>query len=448
MSIEMNAGNLVMCHSIKMVVLAINGIIPQYNGGNMATVKPFKGLRPVKEMVEKVASNPYDVINSEEAREEVKGQPNSFLHVVKSEVDLDVNVDLYSKEVYEKARDNLNSLVDQNILFRDQEDRFYLYQQEMDGRVQTGVVGTASIDDYKNDVIKKHEFTRKSKEQDRINHVDYCDANTGPVFLTYRHNDELSQVVSSWINNHAPEYNFILSDKVRHTLWVVDDQRVIGKIQNLFQQTPCLYVADGHHRSAAAYKVGEMRRNRAKSYSGDEPFNYFLTVLFPDNELHILPYNRVVKDLNQLSSDEFMTRLSQNFVIESSDDAYSPTKRHQIGMYLDQKWYNLTLKEGLVDENDPVKSLDVSVLQELVLSPILGIQDPRTDSRIDFVGGIRGLGELEKRCNSGEMKIAFSMYPTSIEDLMRIADAGEVMPPKSTWFEPKLRSGLIINKLS
>lgn len=414
----------------------------------MAVVRPFMAVRPTKELASKVAALPYDVMDSDEAREMVKGNPYSFLHVDKAEIDLDPSIDLYDKRVYEKARENLNRMIEEGIFVQDEKPYFYIYQQIMDGRVQTGLVACTSIDDYMNDIIKKHEHTRAEKEQDRINHVDYCDANTGPIFLTYRVKPEIDEIVKGWTKKE-PLYDFVSEDGVAHRVWLIDDEDTISRLSNLFKAVDYLYIADGHHRCASAVKVGKMRREANPGYTGEEEFNYFLSVIFPDIDLYIMDYNRVVKDLNGYSTEEFLNKISEKFAVQSAEQSpYKPEAKHTFGMYLEGKWYKLTAKEGTFNPHDPVDRLDVSILQNNLLAPILGIADPRTDKRIDFVGGIRGLKELERRVDSGEMKIAFSMYPTTIDDLMDIADAGKVMPPKSTWFEPKLRSGIFIHKLS
>lgn len=413
----------------------------------MAIFRPFKAIRPVPEKAEAVAALPYDVMNSDEAREAVKGNPYSFLHVDKAEVDLDPSIDLYDERVYLKARENLDALVAQGVCKEESVPCVYIYRQIMNGRSQTGLVGCTAIDDYINNVIKKHELTRADKEADRINHVNYCDANTGPIFLTYQPNKCISQTVESWKNSHNPVYDFV-SDGVQNTVWVIDCPETIKMISEEFGKTESLYIADGHHRAASAVKVGKMRREQNPDYTGEEEFNFFLAVLFPTDELEIMDYNRVISDLNGLSSNELMAKLGENFVIEKQGGgAYKPTEKHSFGMLLDGAWYKLTAKDGTFDANDPVEQLDVSILQNNVISPIFGIDDPRTDKRIDFIGGIRGLGELERRVKT-DMRVAFSMYPTTLDDLTDIADAGKIMPPKSTWFEPKLMSGLFIHKLS
>ena len=414
----------------------------------MATVKAFRAIRPAPELAHKVAALPYDVMDSNEAREMVKGNPYSFLHVDKAEVDLDPSIDIYDKRVYEKARDNLREMIKDGVFQQDEKNCLYIYKQVMKGRVQTGLVGCTSIDDYVNNIIKKHEYTRADKEQDRINHVDYCNANTGPIFLTYRASKGINEIVDSWMADHKPVYDFVSDDGIGHTVWIIDEAAVIQRLEEKFSAVDYLYIADGHHRSASAVKVGLKRRESFPGYKGDEEFNFFLSVLFPDEQLYIMDYNRVVKDLNGNSAEEFLEKVGEKFSIEeyNGEGQFRPTVRHTFGMYMDGKWYKLTAKAGTYNEKDPVDRLDVSIMQNNLLDPVLGIKDPRTDKRIDFVGGIRGLGELEKRVNAG-MKVAFSMCPTTIEDLMSIADAGKVMPPKSTWFEPKLRSGLFIHEL-
>ena len=413
----------------------------------MAVFRPFKAIRPVPDKAAAVAALPYDVMNSDEAREMVKGNPYSFLHVDKAEVDLDPSIDLYDKKVYLKARENLDKLVTDGICKADEKPCIYIYRQIMNGRSQTGLVGCTAIDDYINNVIKKHELTRADKEADRINHVDYCDANTGPIFLTYKEDDFISETVENWKQKHEPVYDFN-ADGVQNTVWVIDCDETIKTLTEKFACVDYLYIADGHHRAASAVKVGKMRREQNPDYTGKEEFNFFLAVLFPENELEIMDYNRVMKDLNGNTSEQFMEKMSEIFTVEAvGKAAYKPEAKHTFGMLLDGIWYKLTAKDGTYDPNDPVDQLDVSILQKNVIAPIFGIDDPRTDKRIDFIGGIRGLGELEKRVNT-DMKIAFSMYPTTLDDLMDIADAGQIMPPKSTWFEPKLMSGLFIHKLS
>lgn len=413
----------------------------------MAVFRPFKAVRPVPEFASKVAALPYDVMNSEEAACMVEGNPYSFLHVDKAEIDLPEGTDLYSEQVYLKARENMDKLVFDGICVQDSENRFYIYRQVMNGRAQTGLVGCVSIDDYINNIIKKHELTRADKEADRINHVDYCDANTGPIFLTYRPQEKLASLLGGWKESHEPVYDFITDDGIGNTVWVVDSPETVSEISELFKAVDYLYIADGHHRAASAVKVGLRRREQFPDYDGSEEFNFFLAVLFDCNELEIMDYNRVMKDLNGNSEEEFIAKISEKFDVEKvGKEAYKPEKAHTFGMLLGGEWYKLSAKSGTFDENDPVASLDVSILQSNLISPVLGIDDPRTDKRIDFVGGIRGLCELERRV-SEDMCLAFSMYPTTLRELMDIADAGQLMPPKSTWFEPKLLSGLFIHKL-
>ena len=412
----------------------------------MAIFKAFKAFRPSKENQSLIPELPYDVMSSDEARDMVKGNDLSFLHVDKAEIDLDKNVDLYSKAVYEKAKENLLNLENSGALIQDDKPCLYIYKQVMNGNSQVGLVGCASIDDYKNNIIKKHENTLAKKEQDRINHVNTCDANTGPIFLTYRKNNDVCEIINEWMNNNEPVYDFEKAD-TQHTIWVVDENTAVEKLQNLFATIPAMYIADGHHRCASAVKVGDMRRHENPNYDGSEEFNYFLAVAFPDEELKIMDYNRVVKDLNGYSFDEFVDKISDKFDVISCDGQCKPKEKHTFGMYYDNNWYLLKAKTGTFDENDSVARLDVSILQENLLDSVLGIKDPKNDDRIDFIGGIRGLDELEKRVND-DMIIAFAMYPTSIDDLMSIADDGKIMPPKSTWFEPKLLSGLFIHHLS
>ncbi len=415
----------------------------------MAVVKPFKALRPRVDLVEKVASLPYDVMNRTEAKELSKGNPYSFLHVVRSEIDLSDDVDAYDERVYQQARKNLDKFQEEGTLKQEREKSFYIYRQIMFGRVQTGIVAVTSIDEYIDGTIKKHEFTRVAKEQDRINNFDICDANTAPIFLTYRENRNITKLVNEWIKFNKPIYNFVTEDDITHIVWVVDNNDVNKALEEEFKNVEALYIADGHHRSASSVKVGLKRREEKEDYTGQEEFNYFMSVIFPDEDLFIMDYNRVVKDLNGFTKDEFLNVVCEKFNIEKigSGTPYRPMAQKTFGMYLDGVWYKLSGKEGTFDVKDPVKKLDVSVLQENLLKPILGIEDPRTDNRIDFIGGIRGLEELEKRVNNG-FAVAFSMYPTTMEELLAIADSGNVMPPKSTWFEPKLRSGVFVHKLS
>lgn len=413
----------------------------------MAVLRPFKAIRPVPEKADKVGALPYDVMNSDEAREMVKDNPYSFLHVDKAEIDLPRDTYIYDEKVYEKARENLEKLISDGVLSQDKKPMLYIYRQVMNGRAQTGLVGCTAIDDYLNGVIKKHEFTRADKEADRIHHVDTCNANTGPIFLTHRENAVVSDIVEAWKSTHTPVYDFVSADGVGQTVWVIDDDSTVQTLVSEYAKIPYLYIADGHHRCASAVRVGQMRRAGGE-YDENAEFNYFLSVIFPCNELKIMDYNRVIADLNGLAKDEFILKISEKFTVEKKGSApYAPEKRHTFGMFLDGEWYCLAAKSEFINEGDPVECLDVSILQNNLISSVLGIDDPRTDKRIDFVGGIRGLKELERRVNEG-MKLAFSMYPTSLSELMSIADAGKVMPPKSTWFEPKLLSGLFIHSLS
>ncbi len=412
----------------------------------MAVFRGFRAFRPAEKNQSLIPALPYDVMSSDEAREMVKDNPLSFLHIDKAEIDLPLGTDLYDTAVYEKAKENLISLEKNGDLIQDSAPCLYIYKQVMNGRSQIGIVGCASIDDYMNNVIKKHEHTLAKKEQDRINHVNTCDANTGPIFLTYRKNDEISGIVESWIHNNQPAYDFT-ADGVNQTVWVVDDSDTVGKLSALFDTVPAMYIADGHHRCASAVRVGEMRRKANPDYTGNEEFNYFLAVAFPDEELEIMDYNRVVKDLNGLDENEFITVVSKFFEVEKTEGRCKPSDKHTFGMYLNKQWYLLRAKADIINEDDPVERLDVSILQNYLLDAVLGIKNPKTDDRIDFIGGIRGLAELEKRADS-DMQLAFAMYPTTVDDLMAIADAGLIMPPKSTWFEPKLLSGLFIHHLS
>ncbi len=411
----------------------------------MVRIKPFKGVRPKREYVDKIASPPYDVVNTEEAREMAKGNPLSFLHVVRPEIDLDPSVHIYDERVYQKAKENLNKLIEEGYLVQDGEDYLYVYRQQMGDHIQTGLVACAWADDYFEDRIKKHEFTREDKEKDRIKHVYTTNANTGPVFLTYKAQQEVDSIIEN-VTKNEPEYHFTSDDGVIHSFWVIKDRDTIETLKTKFEQIPYVYIADGHHRSASGAKVREWRKKENPNHTGEEEYNYFLAVYFPHNQLQILPYNRAVKDLNGLTKEEFLKKVEENFNIEKTG-VKQPSKVHKISMYLDGEWYTLIPKSHIVNDNDPVKSLDVYILQEYLLAPVLGIENPRKSERISFIGGIRGTGELEKLVNSGDYAVAFSMYPTTVEQLMNIADAGEVMPPKSTWFEPKLRSGLIIHLL-
>ena len=414
----------------------------------MSVIKPFKGLRPTKQYAEKVASHPYDVINSEEAREIAKGNPFSFLHVNKPEIDLPAGTDLHSEAVYEQGAKNLKRLIDDGIIIQDEKPCFYIYKQVMGYHEQIGLVAGASVEEYDNDLIKKHELTRIDKENDRVNHLLSLNAQVGPVFLTYTAKDYIDAIIAELVKN-KPEYDFVSDDGIKHIFWVVSDEKYISNIQQEFAQIDYLYVADGHHRSAAASRACQELKSKNPNHSGEEEYNYFLTVIFPHNQMYIMDYNRVVKDLSGLSKPEFLDKISSKFLVRefSATDSYKPAVKHDFGMYLDGIWYKLSAIPGTWNEAEPTERLDVSILFNNLLEPILGIGNPRTDKRIDFVGGIRGMQELEKRVNSGEMTVSFSLFPTSIEDLMAIADAGKTMPPKSTWFEPKLRSGLVIHQL-
>jgi uncharacterized protein (DUF1015 family) len=414
----------------------------------MAVFKPFKAVRPYPEYAAQIASLPYDVMDSEEARTEVKKHPLSFIHVEKPEVDLEPGISLYDDRVYAKARENLYKYLKDNLMFMDAKPAFYIYKQTMDSRAQVGLVGLTSVDEYMDGLIKKHELTRAEKEADRIRHVDTCDAHSSPVFFTYRHQDAIDNVVNKIMAATQPVYDFVSDDGIGHALWLMDSELDISAIQSSFGALPCLYVADGHHRTASAARVGIIRREQNPSFTGDEEFNFFMAVIFPDNQLHIMDYNRIVKDLNGNTKNEFLKKVNEKFAFTEYGTApFHPDKTHTFGMYLDGKWYKLEAKQGSWDDNDVVEELDVSILQNNLLKPILGIEDPRRDKRIDFVGGIRGLTELQKRVDSGKEKVAFAFFPTSMDELINIADAGKIMPPKSTWFEPKLRSGLFIHLL-
>lgn len=412
----------------------------------MAVVKPFICIRPAKENAAKVASLPYDVYNRKEACAAVAGNPVSFLNIDRAETQFSDDVDTYADCVYEKARELLDTQIAEGVYVTDAGEHYYLYELTMDGRSQTGIVACSSIDDYVNGVVKKHENTREDKELDRIRHVDTVNAQTGPIFLTYRQNEILKAIVAE--EKAKPVlYDFVSDDGIRHRVWKIDDPAQTAAIEAAFAAIPATYIADGHHRAASAVKVGLKRRAENPGYTGEEPFNYFLSVLFPDEELMILPYNRVVKDLNGISREQFFEAVKEKFELEEiGKEPYAPAEKGTFGMYLDNTWYALKVLPQYRSA-DPVKGLDVSILQDQLLGPVLGIGDPRTDKRIDFIGGIRGLKELERRVRE-DMEIAFSMYPTSIEELLAVADAGLLMPPKSTWFEPKLRSGLFIHKLS
>ena len=414
----------------------------------MATIKPFKGIRPPKELAKKVSSRPYDVLNSEEARAEAEGNEMSLYHIIKPEIDFPVGTDEHDERVYEKAVENFKKFRQKGWLKQDDKENYYVYAQTMNGRTQYGLVVCAAVEDYMNGNIKKHELTRKDKEEDRMKHVRVNNANIEPVFFAYPHRDDLDKIIAE-VTAKTPEYDFVADlDGFGHKFWVIDDEATIKRITEIFAQIPYMYIADGHHRSAAAALVGHEKKLQNPNHRGDEEYNYFLAVCFPDNQLNIIDYNRVVKDLNGLSDEEFLSKLSKNFIVEEKGtEIYKPQKLHNFSMYLSGKWYSLTAKEGTYNDNDPIGVLDVTISSNLILDEILGIKDLRTDKRIDFVGGIRGLGELKKRVDSGEMKVALALYPVSMKQLMDIADSGNIMPPKTTWFEPKLRSGLIIHEL-
>lgn len=411
----------------------------------MAFVKPFRAVRPKQEYAKQVAALPYDVYNRQEAKREVEREPLSFLKIDRAETSFDDSVDTYAPEVYQKAKELLEKDVEDGVYITDEDRAYYIYQLVMEGRSQTGLVACSSVDDYVNQVIKKHENTRADKEVDRITHVDTCSAQTGPIFLAYRSQDAINKVVDKYLQTPAL-YDFTAVDGVAHRVWKISEKADVDAVYRAFQGIDRIYIADGHHRAASAVKVGLKRREENPDYTGEEEFNYFLSVLFPHDELMIMDYNRTVKDLNGLTPDEFMAKVAGIFEVEPSDSPVAPDKKGVFGMYTGGKWYRLTAPGSLFEGKDAVESLDVSVLQEQLLGPVLGIGDPRTDSRIDFIGGIRGLKELERRAD-GDMCISFSMYPTSIDELFDVADNGLLMPPKSTWFEPKLRSGLFIHKI-
>ncbi|WP_288928136.1 DUF1015 family protein [uncultured Akkermansia sp.] len=415
----------------------------------MSTLHPFPALRPPRELAARVSSLPYDVMNHREAKEMAAGNDASFLHICRSDIDTG-EAAIHAPETYAKARENLERFVREGYLFRDERPSFYIYRQIMWGRVQTGIVGCASVDEYASGAIKKHELTRREKELDRIEHFDACSAQTEPVFLAYRKHEGLSTIIREWIKFHKPEYDFTTEDGVTHILWPVSDPGTVEDIRKSFEEVDALYIADGHHRTASSAAVSARRRQKHPDYTGQEEFNYLMAVVFCDEDLFIMDYNRVVRDLNGLTEEEFMEKLRTAFDVKPAEaipgEGYAPRAKHEFGMYLNGRWYSVTAKPGTFPAGHPIESLDCAILQANVLAPILGIDDPRTSDRIDFVGGIRGLGELERRC-SGEMTLAFSLYPVTMADLFRVADAGEIMPPKSTWFEPKLRSGLFIHTI-
>ncbi len=414
----------------------------------MAKIKPFKGIRPPRELVEEVASRPYDVLNSEEARAEAAGNEKSLYHIIKPEINFAPGTDEHAPEVYDKAVEQFNLFQEKGWLRQDESERYYIYAQTMNGHTQYGLVVCANVDDYLNGVIKKHELTRRDKEEDRMKHVRINNANIEPVFFAYPDNKELNDIVAGIVKGE-PEYDFTAPDGFGHHFWIIDNPATIRRITELFAAIPYLYIADGHHRTAAAALVGAEKAKQNPHHKGDEEYNYFLAVCFPASQLHIIDYNRVVKDLNGLSDEAFLQKLAANFIVEKKGkEIYRPTALHNFSLYLSGEWYSLTAKEGTYDNSDPIGVLDVTISSDLILRDILGITDLRSDKRIDFVGGIRGLGELKRRVDSGEMRVALALYPVSMKQLMDIADTGNIMPPKTTWFEPKLRSGLVIHKLS
>jgi len=413
----------------------------------MSIVRPFRGLRPKPEYAKEVASPPYDVLSAKEAREMASNNPKSFLRVNKAELEFDDKVDPYSTEVYQRGKDNLHRLIDEGVMIRDSKPCFYLYRLTMDGKSQHGLVSLASVEEYDKGLIKKHEHTRPEKVNDRANHLAFLEAQVGPVFLTFRSQPDIKKLFAEIVSSKA-DTDFVADDGVRHELWVIDDEKMIKAISEAFGKLPYTYVADGHHRSQSASEICRRNREKNPKHTGQEPYNFFLTVTFPHDELRILPYNRVVNDLNHMSLDEVFKEAGEKFEVKVHQGELAPKKAHDFGVYAQSKWYLLTSKDGSFDPKDPVGSIDAAILGANFISPILGIDNPKTDKRIDFVGGIRGTKELVKLVDSGEYKIAFSLYPTSIEQLLSVADAGEVMPPKSTWFEPKLRSGMVVNLLT
>ena len=413
----------------------------------MAIIKPFKGVRPPKNLVEQVASRPYDVLNSDEARKEAEGNEKSLYYIIKPEINFPVGTDEHEPMVYDKAAENFQLWQDRGWLVQDKKECYYVYAQTMNGKTQYGLCVGAYVDDYMTGKIKKHELTRRDKEEDRMKHVRINNANVEPVFFAYPHIDEVDAIVAKTVAN-APEYDFVAPDGFGHHFWVIDDDATIARITELFAELPAFYIADGHHRSAAAALVGDEKRRNNPNHRGDEEYNYFLAVCFPDNQLNIIDYNRVVKDLNGLTEEEFLAAVAENFIVEEKGtEIYTPERLHNFSLYLGGKWYSLTAKEGTYDDKDPIGVLDVTISSNLILDKVLGLKDLRSDKRIDFVGGIRGLGELKRRVDNGEMKVALALYPVTMQQIIDIADTGNIMPPKTTWFEPKLRSGLVIHKL-
>ena len=410
-------------------------------------IKPFAGVRPPREIADQVASRPYDVLNSVEAKAEAGEK--SLLHIIKPEIDFDPIADEHEQKTYDKAVENFKKWQDNGWLVQDDKEMYYIYAQTMDGRTQYGLVAAANVDDYMTGKIKKHELTRKDKEDDRMIHVRIQNANIEPVFFAYPDVDEMNKIVADFVVNNAPEYDFVAPDGFGHTFWAIRDDAINARITEIFKNVPAMYVADGHHRTAAAARVGAEKREQNPNHTGNEEYNFFLAVIFPASQLHVIDYNRVVRDLNGLTNEQFLEKLSESFeVVEMGADIYKPTKLHNFGMYLGGKWYSLTARAGTYNDSDPIGVLDVTVLSNLVFDKILNLGDLRTSKRIDFVGGIRGLGELQKRVDSGEMAVAFALYPVTMQQIIDIADTGNIMPPKTTWFEPKLRSGLVIHKLS
>jgi len=412
----------------------------------MSLIRPFRGLRPALGRADAVVAPPYDVLNTEEARDRAIGRSNSFLHISKPEIDLPVGTNPHAPEVYDKGRDNFVRMIEEGVLVRDESPCYYIYRLIMGEHVQTGLVAVSSVADYDTNRIRKHEFTRPDKEDDRVRQIDALNAQTGPVFLTYRHSVLIDEITASIVAGSST-MDVVADDGVQHTVWVVDDAAMLESITKEFNAMECIYIADGHHRSAAASRVAVQRKTANSGHTGQEDYNYFLSVIFPDNQMQILDYNRVVTDLNKQTTEEFLAAVTDSFTVTESSEPVKPQTTAEYGMYLQGQWYRLTINPDLIPVNDPVGCLDISLLANRLIEPILGISDPRRDKRIDFVGGIRGLAELEKRVDSGEMAVAFSLYPTSLAQLMNVADAGEVMPPKSTWFEPKLADGLVSHML-